>query len=124
MKLSVSSEIKTNELIRQFSEIYPYLRLEIYHKGREMGDAAHQANLSDIINNKTFENFEIIPEMTVAEVETSFWEKMGIQISIFRKSGRTWLESSYTNYWSLEKQNNLGKELNDFMNVPPQKFKS
>ncbi len=124
MKLSVSSEIKTNELIRQFSEIYPYLRLEIYHKGREMGDAAHQANLSDIINNKTFENFEIISEMTVAEVETSFWEKMGIQISIFRKSGRTWLESSYTNYWSLEKQNNLGKELNDFMNVPPQKFKS
>ncbi len=124
MKLSVSSEIKTNELIRQFNEIFPYLRLEIYHKGHEMGDAAHPSHLSDIINLKQFENFEIIPEMTVAEVESSFWEKMGIQISIFRKSGRTWLESSYTNYWSLEKQNNLGKELNDFMNVPPQKYKS
>lgn len=124
MKLSVSSEIKTNELIRQFNEIFPYLRLEIYHKGQEMGDAAHPSHLSDIINLKQFENFEIIPEMTVAEVESSFWEKMGIQISIFRKSGRTWLESSYTNYWSLEKQNNLGKELNDFMNVPPQKYKS
>jgi hypothetical protein len=46
---------------------------------------------------------------------------MGIQISIFRKSGKTWLESSFTNYWSLERQNNLGKGMNDFMKNQPLK---
>jgi hypothetical protein len=59
--------------------------------------------------------------MNVLEVENLFWEKMGIQISIFRKSGKTWLESSFTNYWSLERQNNLGKGMNDFMKIVPQK---
>ena len=73
------------------------------------------------LHKKGIKCFVILPEMKVSEVESSFWEKMGIQISVFRKSGKTWLESSFTNYWSLERQNNLGKGMNDFLKVEPQK---
>jgi hypothetical protein len=121
MTIPVTAEMKADDLIRQFSENYPFLRLEIYHRGQEMGDAAHNCMLKEIINKKKSEGFEIAPEMKVSEVEDIFWDKMGLQISIFRKSGKTWLESSFTNYWSLQRQNSLGKEMNDFMNVQPQK---
>jgi hypothetical protein len=109
-------------LIRQFNEIYPFLRLEIYYRGEEMSDAVHPYKLSDILHKRLVEGFVILPEMKVSEVENLFWENMGIQISIFRKSGKTWLESSFTNYWSLERQNILGKGMNDFMKSEPQKI--
>jgi hypothetical protein len=87
-----------------------------------MSDACHNCKLSDIVHKKSVEGFAILPEMKVSEVENLFWENMGIQISVFRKSGKTWLESSFTNYWSLERQNTLGKGMNDFMNSEPQKL--
>ncbi len=113
--------MKASDLIKQFSEIYPFLRLEIYYKGGEMSDAVHNRFLEDIADKKTIENFEIIPEMKVVEVEEIFWKKMDLQVSIFRKAGKTWLESSFTNYWSLERQNNLGRGMNDFMDFELQK---
>jgi len=121
MILFVKPGIKAFDLIRHFNEIYPFLRLEIYYQGQEMSNAYHDSILSDFVLKKAIEGFEISPEMNVLEVENLFWEKMGIQISIFRKSGKTWLESSFTNYWSLERQNNLGKGMNDFMKIVPQK---
>jgi len=121
MKLFVKPEIKANDLIRHFNEIYPFLRLEIYNQGDEVSNACYDFKLSDIVHKKAIEGFVISPEMKVSEVESSFWENMGIQISVFRKSGKSWLESSFTNYLSLERQNNFGKDMNDFRKIEPQK---
>jgi hypothetical protein len=117
MEISVNAKIKAIDLIKNFGEIYPFLRLEIYYQGEEMSDAYHDYKLCDIVHKKIVECFVILPEMKVSEVEEAFWENMGLQISIFRKSGKTWLESSFTNYWSLERQNNLGREMNNFMTL-------
>lgn len=117
MELFVNANLSVSELIKRFNNIYPFLRLEIYYRGEEMGAISQSRLLKDIGNKKMIESFVITPEMKVVQIEELFWENMGLQISIFRKSGRTWLESSFTNYWSLERQNGLGKEMNDFMNV-------
>jgi hypothetical protein len=117
MRLLVTAYMKVAELVKQFNEEYPFLRLEVYYKGEEMGAISHNCTLNEIAHRKTLENFVIVSEMKVFEVEELFWENMGLQVSIFRKSGKTWLESSFTNYWSLERQNSLGKDMNDFMKV-------
>jgi hypothetical protein len=121
MRLLVTAYMKVAELVKQFNEEYPFLRLEIYYKGEEMSDASHTCTLNEIAHRKALESFVIVSEMKVSEVEELFWENMGLQVSVFRKSGKTWLESSYTNYWSLERQNNLGKEMNNFMSVETKK---
>lgn len=121
MELYVNADMVAADLIKRFNEFYPFLRLEIYYRGEEMGAASHHCLLKEIVNKKTLESFVIVPEMKVSEVESSFWENMGLQVSIFRKSGKTWLESSYTNYWSLERQNILGREMNNFMNLETKK---
>jgi hypothetical protein len=121
MELFVNANQKTSELIKKFNSMYPFLRLEIYYQGEEMGASSHNCLLKDIVNKKAINDFMILPEMKVSEVEEAFWENMGLQISIFRKSGKTWLESSFTNYWSLERQNNLGREMNNFMTLETKK---
>lgn len=121
MELFVNANQTVSSLIKQFNALYPFLRLEIYYRGEEMGTSLHNCMLKDIVNKKKIDAFVIVPEMKVSEVEEAFWENMGLQISIFRKSGKTWLESSFTNYWSLERQNILGKEMNNYMSLETKK---
>ena len=49
--------------------------------------------------------------MKVSEVEALFWDKLGIQISIYRKMGNSVVETSYTSQWTLDHQNEKGKEI-------------
>lgn len=117
MELFVNANMVASDLIERFNNIYPFLRLEIYYRGEEMCATTNHFLLSEIVHRKNLENFVIAPEMKVSEVENLFCENMDLQVSIFRKSGKTWLESSFTNYWSLERQNSLGREMNDFMKI-------
>ena len=121
MELFVNDEMKVAELVSKFSEIYPFLRLEVYYLGEEISNAAHDNLLKDVTKRKLPHNFSLQPENTVAEAEELFWKKMGVQIAIFRKSGKTWLEASYTNYWSLERQNKKGEEMGDFLTTETRK---
>lgn len=56
---------------------------------------------------------EILANMTVNELEQLFKTKFGLNIQIFRKSGNSWLETTVTDNWTLEKQNEEGEELNN-----------
>jgi hypothetical protein len=49
--------------------------------------------------------------MTVEELEKSFLVKFGLNVQVFRKSGKSWLETTITDKWTLEKQNTQGEEL-------------
>jgi len=55
----------------------------------------------------------ISPEHTVAEMETELWEKFGLSVQIFRKSGNLWIETSLTDSWTLERQNREGMEMSE-----------
>jgi hypothetical protein len=115
MDLLVDYQMKVKDLVRKFNEIYPYLRLEIFAKGEEISNAAHDCSLSEITKKKLPVNFKLSPELKVSEVEELFWKSMGLQVSVLRKSGTTWLEASYSNYWSLDRQNTLGREMGNFL---------
>jgi hypothetical protein len=49
--------------------------------------------------------------MTVAELEQQFSDVYGLSVQIFRHSGKAWLETTVTDKWTLEKQNEQGKAL-------------
>ena len=55
--------------------------------------------------------FDITPETTVTELELKFKEHYGIIISIQRLSGKAWLEPTFTKGWTLNEQNEQGKNL-------------
>ena len=56
-------------------------------------------------------NITVTPQMTVNELEQSFSDVYGLNAQVFRRSGKAWLETTVTDGWTLEKQNNEGAEL-------------
>ena len=45
------------------------------------------------------------------ELEKIFKDQFGLAVQVFRKSGNLWLETTMTDNWTLQQQNNHGKEI-------------
>ena len=60
-------------------------------------------------------SIRISEEMLVSALEKSFEVQFGLSAQVFRKSGKTWLETSKTDDWTLKHQNEAGKELSLFI---------
>ena len=50
-------------------------------------------------------------DMLVSELEKQFNDKLQLSAQVFRKAGKSWLETTFTDSWSLRKQNLEGMEL-------------
>ena len=110
MKIVIDKEMTANQLARVFHEAYPFLKIEIYHQGDEMSfDVFH--TLNEISSIKKGEEFMVVSDMTIEQIEYLFWEKLGLQIAIFRKVGNSWLHTAFTNNWTLHRQNQMGKNI-------------
>ncbi|RYU95415.1 hypothetical protein [Emticicia agri] len=110
MKIIVDKDMIVNQLARIFNEHYPYLRIEIYHNGNEIStDCFH--TLEEISSMKKPSEFTIIPTMTIDQIEAFFWEELGLQVAVFRKVGNSWIHTSFTNDWTLERQNRTGRNI-------------
>ena len=118
MEIIINDERKIDAVQKDFSKIFPYLRLEFFSKTHRPGDAGvkkfikpHDKILGEcrITNN----NAEIVisPEMTVNDLEQSFSNTYGLGVLVFRQSGRVWLETTMTDSWTLKEQNRQGEDL-------------
>ena len=56
-------------------------------------------------------DINIVPKMTVKELEQQFLHLYGLFVQVFRKSGNVWLETTVTDNWTLEQQNRQGEEM-------------
>jgi len=115
----------TLELVqRSFSAEFPFLKLEFFNRPHDKGrptEKQYMLNSKRTIDScspKLSEATVMIPTaMTVQELEGVFQERLGLNIQVFRKSGRVWLETTATDDWSLFKQNEEGQELSADDNV-------
>ena len=118
MKILISDSRKIQQLQEQFNTAYPFLKLEFFSRPHKMGHGSAPKLMKGAdrtigpcrtINKKG--NLNISPDMTVAEIEQKFRENYGLNVQIFRKSGKVWLETTVTDGWTLEQQNSQGEAL-------------
>jgi hypothetical protein len=104
------------ELQHDFSQAYPFLRIDIFKElnGRS-GPIIKQRltrNTSLSAVGKLKEGaLELNDTMTVGQLEKMFREHFGINAQVSRKSGPVWLETTVTDTWTLKQQNEHGREL-------------
>lgn len=116
MHLVISKERSILDVQRDFSEYFPFLKLEFYKLNAT--DPAlpvrrhllHTTSLRAAGLRVEDGIFDIRYDMTVNELETSF-KKMGLDVQVSRKSGVLWLETTMTDNWTLQKQNEHGREV-------------
>lgn len=116
MKLVVKEDKNLLKLKEEFSELFPYLRIEFYHGLKQnaivlKSKANYEKCLSEFRLPSIKDGFTIKPTMTVCDLTENFRKIYGLSSMIMRKSGNAWLQTSLTENWTLEQQNSLGEEL-------------
>lgn len=118
MKIKINDNRKIFAIQEEFSNLFPYLRIEFFSKPHKPGGASSKKIMKH--SSKTLGEcrtihkkgqITITPNMTVNDLEQCFSDIFGLGVQVFRKSGKVWLETTVTDGWTLEEQNNQGKEL-------------
>jgi glycerol-3-phosphate O-acyltransferase len=121
--MTIDASKKLSVIQKEFNSHYPYLKLEFFKRRHEVraGSLKKDMILHDVTlqqlqsgNTSTTEALVITPDMPVFRLEQMFQERYKIAVQVFRKSGRSWLETSLTDDWTLRHQNEQGKELSYF----------
>jgi hypothetical protein len=124
MKIIINDRRKIFVVQKEFSELFPYLKIEFYAKAVKSGESSsnklvkHAAKtLGECRTTHKSGTITITPKMTVAGLEDGFSSVYGLNAIIFRKSGKLWLETTVTDQWTLEEQNKQGELLSKLHNV-------
>jgi len=117
MKLPIYDNLKISEVQDRFSLCYPSLKIEFFTKGHHPGRANSEKDLisrdkriGDIRTNRKQGQMEIMSWDTVEETECSFRKLFGLNVQIFRKENGSWIQTSYTDPFTLYMQNHLSSE--------------
>ena len=122
MEININDKKKISAIQKEFSQAFPYLKIEFFTKPHEVGAPSSKKTMRPstktigecrtIHSNGTM---TILPKTTVAELEQSFLDVFGLAVQVFRKSGSAWLETTVTDSWSLHKQNKQGEALSNYL---------
>ena len=125
LKIDLNQTISSVQ--KQFNDLYSFLKLEFFKQPPISG--AGNAKNKMITYDMKLKEIQIIHksgEVTatnqtlVSELEDQFEKDFGLYVQVFRKSGRIWLETTATDNWTLEQQNEEGKSLNEHLNIKPE----
>lgn len=116
--LVIVPDCKVSQLQKDFNLHFPYLRLEFFKHlhGVHGTNAAKDVIRQDLtlkLKKTITEPIKINEDMLVSTVEQLFAEYFGLSAQVFRKSGRSWLETTLTDDWTLKHQNDEGYELSN-----------
>ena len=116
MTIEISKNKTIAEVQDNFSELYPFLKLDFYKKSSgRLGSEIKQKLVKTILLNNAGNGregvMEITDPMTVGQLEKSFYDRFGMVVQVSRKSGTLWLETTMTDSWTLRQQNEHGREL-------------
>lgn len=116
MIINITSSKTIEEIQAEFNTEFPYLKIQFFKHSHKMFKGSDKKELIPItttigVLKHHNGSIEINENMTVSELETLFKQQLGLNVQVFRKSGRSWLETTVTDNWTLRKQNDEGKEL-------------
>ena len=117
MKIDITNARTIREIQEDFQKEYPFLRLVFYKPSKAKNPTqAAQIISGDIaiglIRRIQADNeLNIEPDRSVEEIENDFKNIFGLHAEILRRTGNTWIQTSLTRHWSLERQNMEGRQL-------------
>lgn len=122
--LMINNRSTIDSLKGDFNEVYPFLKIEFFKQATIKGKGnskknmyPHNEKINSIRRNPSTGKISLSGNLTVNELENIFENKLGLHAQVFRKSGNVWLETTSTDDWTLEQQNEEGKSLAEHLKV-------
>lgn len=118
MQLHVAPNRLIGDIQKEFNKVFPYLKIEFFNN-KSFNRTGFMANQIIPQNKKIGESqlnitdgeIQVEEEMKVKDLEKIFKEQFNLAVQVFRKSGNLWLETTMTDNWTLQQQNNHGREI-------------
>lgn len=118
MHLHIAPNRLISDIQKEFNEAFPFLKIEFF-KSRSFTRSdfmTHQIiptqrKIGDGQLAITDGDIEIAEEMKVKDLEKIFRDQFSLAAQVFRKSGNLWLETTMTDEWTLQQQNDHGREI-------------
>jgi len=127
MKLQIKKDALLRDIQKDFNRHFPFLRIAFFklpHTDRELSPQNEELQrftaVSELVKWTEDKVMEIDEEMTIGQFELTM-KQIGLFVQVFRKSGRVWIETSYTDDWSLQKQNEEGKMMSSIHDAESEK---
>jgi len=115
--IKIDKPVKVSEIKKIFNSEFPFLKVEFFKKKHKALQGSLKKDvITDDFTIPTYNaDHEIVinEDMLVSEFEKQFEEKLKLSAQVFRKSGKSWLETTFTDSWTLKKQNEEGLELSN-----------
>jgi len=118
MHLHISPSRLISDLQNDFNKAFPFLKIEFFQNRNQQQLAftfrqilPHTKRIAEGQLAITDGDIEINPEMSVKDLEKIFKDQFSLAIHVFRRSGNLWLETTMTDNWTLNKQNEHGREI-------------
>ncbi len=115
------------EIQKQFSSVFPLLKIEFYKTPHFLGDKdvsknifPGSASLASLGFGPKAIAIEFSDILTVKTLERTILQKTGFHAQVFRKSGKVWLETSATDNWTLREQNDEAESLQQHLKQQPE----
>lgn len=120
MELVINETKSVGEIQKSFNVRFPFLKISFFKRAHAVGEASplsemyHVDTLIKDIRQKDKNGIiSVDGDMQVNQIEMLFQEVFGLSVQIFRKSGKSWLQTTTTDSWTLNEQNLKGKEMNN-----------
>ncbi len=116
-ELLLEDSMTLAEIQHEFSNLFPYLKLEFYSMRNPLKNTFNSTFLTKTLNDfrkrSKSEDLNISPDMSVTTLEHNFQVIFDLNVQVYRKSGKSWLETSATGEWTLFEQNAEGEALGE-----------
>lgn len=111
----ITDEKKLIEVQREFNQKFPYLKIEFYSGRHEPGQGSpvrerldSQQTIGEVRTVHEEGDLRVDGRTTVNRFEQTFYERYGLNVQVFRKSGNLWIQTTSTDTWTLNEQNRKG----------------
>lgn len=122
MQLHISPGMLISEVQKQFNSFFPFLKIEFFKPQKLKSTKLHAHNIitanKPLLSSPKNIKLNFNEQMKVKDLEKLLEENLAVPAQIFRKSGTLWLETTMTDDWTLQQQNDHGKELSEAPEKP------
>jgi hypothetical protein len=120
MVIKINDDRKLFDIQQDFNGVFPGLKLEFFsapHSEDEPTPKRLRLGGESVVKmaRKLHTNgfLSIDAGMTAYETEEAFRDLFGLNAQVFRRQGETWIETTRTDEWTLEKLNASASETNE-----------
>ena len=117
LHLYIDLNSRLSEIQKEFNTNFPFLKIEFFKVPHKIGQGLKKdliINSNKLVKDCTTIKKGGVIEFTtvtpVSDLETKFFKDFKLSVQVFRKAGSVWLETTATDSWTLEQQNEEGAE--------------